>query len=87
MKNSTRSQLHNSDLSEPFEGCQSCNNTGFKGRIPVMSHLAIDKKNASLIEKNIADLQIVDTMYGEAQELFHNGLTSLSEVNRLKQNI
>jgi hypothetical protein len=52
-----------------------------------MSHLAIDKKNAPLIEKNIADLQIVDTMYGEAQELFHNGLTSLSEVNRLKQNI
>lgn len=81
---SAQSSMHKSALPGIFEGCQSCNYTGFKGRLPVMSHVKINSDNAALIEVDTSKLLAMDTMGKEALDLYNNGLTSLFETNRIK---
>ena len=81
---SAQSSMHKSALPGIFEGCQSCNYTGFKGRLPVMSHVKINSDNAALIEVDTSKLLAIDTMGKEALDLYNNGLTSLFETNRIK---
>jgi type II secretory ATPase GspE/PulE/Tfp pilus assembly ATPase PilB-like protein len=84
---SIKSSSHESTLPEIFEGCLTCNYTGFSGRIPVMSHLKLDSENVALTELDLSKLKIIDTMDGEALSLFNHNKTSLFEINRLKQHI
>jgi len=84
-KYSVQSTSHQSVLPACFEGCTSCNNTGFKGRVPVMSHMEMSSENARLLEEDISKLVIEDTLESEALRLHQDGLTSLFEINRLKQ--
>ena len=84
-KDSVQSTSHQSVLPAFFKGCTSCNNTGFKGRVPVMSHLEMNSENARLLEEDIPKLVIEDTLEREALRLYRDGLTSLFEINRLKQ--
>jgi hypothetical protein len=51
-----------------------------------MSHLEIDNKIASMIETNLAEITISDTMHTEALELYKNGLTPQFEIVKLKKN-
>lgn len=81
---SAQSSMHKSAIPGIFEGCQSCNYTGFKGRLPVMSHVKINSDNAALIEVDTSKLLAIDTMGKEALDLYNNGLTSLFETNRIK---
>ena len=84
---SIKSSLHKSSFPGVFEGCQTCNYTGFNGRIPVMSHLKLDSENIALMELNLSKMNIIDTMEEEALSLFNDQNTSLFEITRLKQNI
>jgi type II secretory ATPase GspE/PulE/Tfp pilus assembly ATPase PilB-like protein len=84
---SIKSSLHKSSFPGVFEGCQTCNYTGFSGRIPVMSHLKLDSENIALMELNLSKMNIIDTMEEEALSLFNDQNTSLFEITRLKQNI
>ena len=84
-KYSVQSTSHQSVLPAFFKGCTSCNNTGFKGRVPVMSHMEMNSENARLLEEDISKLVIEDTLESEALRLYRDGLTSLFEINRLKQ--
>ena len=83
----TNSAGHHSKLPVAFAGCKTCHHTGFKGRLPVMSHVEITPENASLIETNPAKIKVVDTMYTEALDLHSKGLTPQFEITRLKQNV
>ena len=83
---SIASRAHISTLPEAFSGCKSCYHTGFRGRHPVMSHVEIDSKMASLMESSIGKLPVEDTMYLEAQSLHERGLIPRSEIARLSQN-
>lgn len=83
---SIKSSQHKSSFLEIFEGCQTCNYTGFSGRVPVMSHLKLDSENIALMELNLSNLKMIDTMNEEALSLFNQKKTSLFEINRLKQN-
>ena len=83
---SIKSSQHKSSFLEIFEGCKACNYTGFSGRVPVMSHLKLDSENIALMELNLSNLKMIDTMNEEALSLFNQKKTSLFEINRLKQN-
>ena len=51
-----------------------------------MSHLKLDSENIALMELNLSNVKMIDTMNEEALSLFNQKKTSLFEINRLKQN-
>ena len=50
-----------------------------------MSHMEMNSENARLLEEDISKLVIEDTLESEALRLYRDGLTSLFEINKLKQ--
>jgi type II secretory ATPase GspE/PulE/Tfp pilus assembly ATPase PilB-like protein len=81
---SLASASHTSEVPQNISGCEICYNTGFKSRMPVMSHLIIDEKNAKFLEVRVADLICNDTMAQEAGKLYKSGRTPLFEILKIE---
>ena len=84
IKVSLSSNSHTSKFPQPFSGCEVCYNTGFKSRLPVMSHIVIDEKNAEFLGDRLANLTYNDTMSLEAQNFHDTMQTPLSEILKLE---
>tara|TARA_B100000767_G_scaffold272958_2_gene301839 strand:- start:1239 stop:1514 length:276 start_codon:yes stop_codon:yes gene_type:complete len=83
-KDSISSDSHTSKYPQPFSGCEVCYNTGFKSRLPVMSHIVIDEKNAEFLGNRLEDLVCNNTMSLEAQNLHKTMQTPLFEILKLE---
>lgn len=81
---SLASDSHTSEVPKKFSGCERCYNTGFKSRLPVMSHIIIDEKNAQFLEGRVSDLICKDTMAQEAENLYKSGQTPLFEILKIE---
>ena len=81
---SLSSNSHTSKFPQPFSGCEVCYNTGFKSRLPVMSHIVIDEKNAEFLADRLANLTYIDTMSREAQNFHETMQTPLFEILKLE---
>ena len=81
---SLSSNSHTSKFPQPFSGCEVCYNTGFKSRLPVMSHIVIDEKNAEFLADRLANLTYIDTMSLEAQNFHETMQTPLFEILKLE---
>ncbi len=70
------------------KGCPTCNNTGYKGRIPIYEMLEINDEIRGLINGNAAESEIeksaikngMKTLSDSAKEKFLSGVTSLEEI-------
>lgn len=70
------------------QGCQFCNNTGYKGRIAVheMMHINDNMRNAIVTEKNLENLRDIAkengmvTLWNSCKTLVFKGITSLQEL-------
>ncbi len=70
------------------QGCQFCNNTGYKGRIAVheMMYINDNMRNAIVTEKNLENLRDIAkengmvTLWNSCKNLVFKGITSLQEL-------
>ncbi len=70
------------------KGCPTCNNTGYKGRIPIYEMLEINDEIRGLINGNASESEIeksaikngMKTLSDSAKEKFLSGVTSLEEI-------
>lgn len=84
-------RVHNKLPSMRARGCEECNNTGYKGRIPLLEILIIDEDFADAIRTNtttkqlalLAKKQGMRTLTNVATENILNGNTSAEEVFRV----
>ncbi len=82
-------------ISEPIykeNGCDECENTGYKGRLSIGEYVQIDEKTSELIYKSASENEISEYAYSKNKKLFENGLqtvkdgkTSLSELLRITE--
>jgi len=79
-------EAHSSSLPTHFDGCEQCYFTGFQGRQPVMSHLAVDEDIRHKIETGQTIPRVEDTMYHEAHALHLAGEIPFFEVLRVQNN-
>ena len=85
--------LNDSTIESVYEatGCPECNGTGYSGRIAVYEILELDHKIKALIMQNapldtIREVAIengTEFLANNLRELVHNGVTSMSEYERL----
>ena len=76
------------------QGCQFCNNTGYKGRIAVheIMYMNDHMKNEFLVNKNLEDLRSLAekngmiSLWASCRELVVKGLTSTQELMTLNSN-
>ena len=71
-------------------GCNSCDNTGFKGRLSIGEFVSIDEKVSEFIHNSASENEISDYVYKVNKKIYENGLqvvakgeTSLSELMRV----
>ena len=71
-------------------GCNSCDNTGFKGRLSIGEFVSIDEKVSEFIHNSASENEISDYVYKANKKIYENGLqvvakgkTSLSELMRV----
>lgn len=72
-------------------GCDRCNNTGYKGRIGIFELLNISNSIKNLIEKRATTQEIIDqakkegfkTLFEDALEKVHQGIISLDEAIKI----
>ena len=84
-------QTFRTDLIYRPGGCESCKNTGYKGRVVVAETLLVDGKIRSLIARNAKYTEILDaarkngmeTIYESGIRLAELGSTSYEEVTRV----
>lgn len=81
---SITSEAHHSLLPGAFDGCATCFQTGFRARVPVMSHIVLDAKDRKAIEQDLSILSYDDTMITQAQAIYDQGRTPIFEVNKLR---
>ena len=87
--------LEKYEISEPIykeNGCDECENTGYKGRLSIGEYVQIDEKTSELIYKSASENEISEYAYSKNKKLFENGLqavkdgkTSLSELLRITE--
>jgi type IV pilus assembly protein PilB len=73
------------------KGCKACNNTGYKGRAPVMEGINMDKKIENVIQNNPSEREIIAaakeqgilTMSQDGVLKVLDGITTLTEVQRV----
>ena len=73
------------------QGCQFCNNTGYKGRIAVHEVMYMNEamKNVAMSERNLDVLRKMavengmTTLWNSCRELVLNGITSIQELMTL----
>ena len=73
------------------QGCQFCNNTGYKGRVAVheLMYMNEEMKNAVLVEKNLENLRKLAIQNGMTpladccRNLVYKGITSIQELINL----
>ncbi|MBI4394784.1 MAG: Flp pilus assembly complex ATPase component TadA [Candidatus Omnitrophica bacterium] len=73
------------------KGCTQCKNTGYRGRLGAMEVLQIDDEIQTLITENkssgdieaVARKKGMKSLFEEAMEGFHKGLTTLEEILRV----
>lgn len=82
--NSINDLAHTSILPNQFKGCEACFHTGFKSRVPVMTHILMSSEDKNIIENDISLLSDNNTMISEAEQLHKAGNTPLFEVSKLK---
>jgi len=80
---SVTSSAHFSDLPQIFEGCPSCFNSGFKGRIPLMDQLVMTEKNRIQLLNDLSGLTFEKNMAKEAKRFHDQGKTPLFELTRI----
>ena len=79
-------------ISRP-QGCQFCNNTGYKGRIAVheMMYMNDAMKNAVMTERNLEVLRKLAIengmvpLWNSCRNLVYNGITSIQELMTLNE--
>ena len=89
-------EMESLGLTEPVtiarpQGCQFCNNTGYKGRVAVHELMYMDEKmkNAVLVEKNLENLRRLamengmTPLWNSCREIVLNGTTSIQELMNL----
>ena len=71
-------------------GCNSCDNTGYKGRLSIGEFVSIDEKVSEFIHNSASENEISDYVYDANKKIYENGLqvvargeTSLSELMRV----
>jgi general secretion pathway protein E len=71
-------------------GCDSCDNTGYKGRLSIGEFVAIDEKISDFIHNSASENEISDYVYKGNKKIYENGLqvvangdTSISELMRV----
>ena len=82
-QSSIDSPAHLSELPQLFNGCPSCFNSGFKGRVPLMDQLIINDENKKQLLNNLSELTYEKSMALEAKELHDKGKTPLFELIRI----
>ena len=82
-QSSIDSPAHLSELPQLFNGCPSCFNSGFKGRVPLMDQLIINDGNKKQLLNNLSELSYEKSMALEAKELHDKGKTPLFELIRI----
>ena len=82
-QSSIDSPAHLSELPQLFNGCPSCFNSGFKGRVPLMDQLLINEGNKKQLLNNLSELTYEKSMALEAKELHDKGKTPLFELIRI----
>ena len=82
-QSSINSPAHLSELPQLFNGCPSCFNSGFKGRVPLMDQLIINDGNKKQLLNNLSELTYEKSMALEAKELHDKGKTPLFELIRI----
>jgi len=82
-QSSIDSPAHLSELPQLFNGCPSCFNSGFKGRVPLMDQLIINDENKKQLLNNLSELTYKKSMALEAKELHDKGKTPLFELIRI----
>jgi len=82
-QSSIDSPAHLSELPQLFDGCPSCFNSGFKGRVPLMDQLIINEGNKKQLLNNLSELTYEKSMALEAKELHDKGKTPLFELIRI----
>jgi len=82
-QSSIDSPAHLSELPQLFNGCPSCFNSGFKGRVPLMDQLIINEGNKKQLLNNLSELTYEKSMALEAKELHDKGKTPLFELIRI----
>ena len=80
---SVESRAHTSELPQLFDGCSSCFNSGFKGRVPLMDHLIITEENKRQLLNDLSGLTYEKHMADEAKRLHDQGKTPLFELTRI----
>ena len=80
---SVESRAHTSELPQLFDGCSSCFNSGFKGRVPLMDQLIITEENKRLLLNDLSGLTYEKHMADEAKRLHDQGKTPLFELTRI----
>jgi type II secretory ATPase GspE/PulE/Tfp pilus assembly ATPase PilB-like protein len=73
------------------EGCKKCNNTGYKGRAPIIEGIQMDKDIEDVIQKNPSEREIIGasesqgilTMSQDGILKILDGTSTLSEVQRV----
>lgn len=80
---SVESPAHTSELPQLFDGCSSCFNSGFKGRVPLMDQLIITEENKRLLLNDLSGLTYEKHMADEAKRLHDQGKTPLFELTRI----
>jgi len=85
--------IFNLDKNKPVyspNGCDSCNHTGYQGRIAIAECIQVDKKLKDLIHNNASENEISDHVFKDNQsidqasiDLIVNGVTSCEEIIRV----
>ena len=72
------------------EGCDSCSNTGYQGRIAIAECIQIDKNLKDLIHNNASENEIAEYVFKENKsideasvDLIKDGVTSCEEIMRV----
>ena len=82
-QDSINSPGHSSELPQLFNGCPSCFNSGFKGRVPLMDQLIINEGNKKQLLSDLSELTYEKSMALEAKDLHDQGKTPLFELIRI----
>ena len=82
--------LDKTKLVNSSNGCDSCNHTGYQGRIAIAECIQVDKKLKDLIHNNASENEISDHVFKDNQsidqasiDLIVNGVTSCEEIIRV----
>ena len=83
-------QLDSSQTVWNSNGCSSCTNTGYQGRIAIAECIQVDKELKELIHNNASENEIANHVFQESKsiddasiELLKNGITSCEELIRV----